>query len=113
VNAGVSLSGVSISDLLAPLPLGIAAGLFIGKQIGIFGASYVLIKSKLVSMPENASWMQLYAVSVIAGIGFTMSLFIGSLAFQDPALQEMVKIGVIAGSLLCVLWGAVVLRMIR
>jgi NhaA family Na+:H+ antiporter len=112
-SAGVDLKGLTPESFLEPLPLGIALGLFIGKQIGIFGTSLVLIKSKLVAMPEAASWKHLYAVSIIAGIGFTMSLFIGMLAFSDPHLQEMVKVGVISGSLLCIVWGAVVLRMIK
>jgi len=112
-SAGVDLKGLTVSSFLEPLPLGIALGLFIGKQIGIFGVSFLLIKSKLVAMPEAAGWKHLYAVSVIAGIGFTMSLFIGMLAFSDPQLQEMVKVGVISGSLLCIVWGAVVLRLIK
>lgn len=111
-SAGVDLKGLSISSFLEPLPLGIALGLFVGKQIGIFGTSWVLIKTKLVDMPEATRWKHLYAVSVIAGVGFTMSLFIGMLAFSDPHLQEMVKVGVIAGSLLCVIWGGIVLRFV-
>ncbi len=111
-SAGVDLKGLSLSSFLQPLPLGIALGLFIGKQIGIFGTSWLLIKTKLVSMPEATKWRHLYAVSVIAGIGFTMSLFIGMLAFSDPLLQELVKVGVISGSLLCILWGGIVLRVV-
>lgn len=109
-SAGVSLQGLELANFIEPLPLGIAFGLFFGKQIGIFGTSFLLIKSKLVSMPEATGWRHLYAVSVVAGIGFTMSLFIGMLAFSSPHLHEMVKIGVISGSLLCILWGGVVLR---
>jgi len=109
-SAGVDLKGLSVSGLLEPLPLGIALGLFFGKQIGIFGTSWLLIKTRLVSMPDATRWRHLYAVSVIAGIGFTMSLFIGMLAFNDAHLQEMVKVGVIGGSLLCILWGGIVLR---
>lgn len=109
-SAGVDLKGLSIASLLEPLPLGIALGLFIGKQIGIFGTSFLLIKSKLVAMPDASGWRHLYAVSVVAGIGFTMSLFIGMLAFSDPHLQEMVKLGVIGGSLLCIVWGAIILK---
>lgn len=111
-SAGVDLKGLTLASFLEPLPLGIALGLFIGKQIGIFGTSWLLIKTKLVTMPEAASWKHLYAVSIIAGIGFTMSLFIGMLAFSDPHLQEMVKVGVIGGSLLCIVWGALILRMV-
>lgn len=109
-SAGVDLKGLTFSSFLEPLPLGIALGLFIGKQIGIFGTSWLLIKTKLVSMPDATQWKHLYAVSIIAGIGFTMSLFIGMLAFSDPHLQEMVKVGVISGSLLCIVWGGIVLR---
>ena len=111
-SAGVDLKGLTLASFLEPLPLGIALGLFIGKQIGIFGTSFVLIKLKIIAMPEAASWKHLYVVSIIAGIGFTMSLFIGMLAFSDPHLQEMVKVGVISGSVLCIVWGAVVLRMV-
>lgn len=111
-SAGVDLKGLSLSSFIEPLPLGIALGLFLGKQIGIFGTSWILIKTKLVSMPEGTSWRHLYSVSVIAGIGFTMSLFIGMLAFSDQHLQEMVKVGVIVGSLLCVVCGGIVLRFI-
>lgn len=109
-SAGVDLKGLSLSSFLEPLPLGIALGLFVGKQIGIFGTSWLLIKTKLVGMPDATKWRQLYAVSVIAGIGFTMSLFIGMLAFDDAHLQEMVKVGVIGGSLMCILWGGIVLK---
>jgi NhaA family Na+:H+ antiporter len=110
-SAGVDLKGLSLSDFAAPLPLGIAMGLFIGKQLGIFSVAWVLIKSGIVNMPDAASWRHIYAVSIIAGIGFTMSLFIGMLAFHDAHMQEMVKVGVISGSLLCIIWGAIVLRL--
>ena len=111
-SAGVDLRGLKIANFIEPLPLGIAFGLFFGKQIGIFGTTFLLIKSKLVSMPEATGWRHLYAVSVVAGIGFTMSLFIGMLAFSSPYLYEMVKIGVISGSLLCIVWGGVVLKLV-
>jgi len=110
-NAGVDLTGLSVSALLAPLPLGIALGLFIGKQIGIFGTSWLLVKTKLVSMPQAATWMHIYAVSIIAGIGFTMSLFIGILAFRDIHLQELAKLGVISGSLLSIIFGGIILKL--
>jgi NhaA family Na+:H+ antiporter len=112
-SAGVDLRGMTFDSFLEPLPLGIALGLFIGKQIGIFGTSFLLIQSKLVAMPEASEWKHIYAVSILAGIGFTMSLFIGMLAFSDPHLQEMVKVGVISGSLLCIAWGAIVLKAIK
>ncbi len=111
-SAGVDLKGLSLSSFLEPLPLGIALGLFVGKQIGIFGTSWLLIKTKLVGMPDATKWRHLYAVSVIAGIGFTMSLFIGMLAFDNAHLQEMVKVGVIGGSLMCILWGGIVLKIV-
>ncbi len=111
--AGVSLQGFGMESLLQPLPLGIMLGLFAGKQIGIFGISYAAIKTKLLPMPEGANWIQIYAVSVIAGIGFTMSLFIGLLAFDDHMMQDMVRAGVLAGSLISVIWGAIILKMAR
>jgi NhaA family Na+:H+ antiporter len=113
VSAGVSLQGLSLEQALAPIPLGIMLGLFIGKQIGIFGTTWICIKSGIAAMPEGASWKYIYGVSILAGIGFTMSLFIGLLAFTDPALQDEVKIGVLAGSLLSTIWGAAVLKWAR
>jgi Na+:H+ antiporter, NhaA family len=99
-NAGVSLAGFTPDALLAPIPLGIAAGLFLGKQAGVFTASWLAIRLKLARLPDGASWLQLYAVSVLTGIGFTMSLFIGLLAFPTaPQAQDAVKIGVLLGSL--------------
>lgn len=98
-NAGVNFSGMSFSSLLEPLPLGIALGLFVGKQIGVFGASYLMIKSGLAKMPEGANWGMLYGVSLLCGIGFTMSLFIGGLAFDDAAHATAIRLGVLAGSL--------------
>lgn len=109
-SAGVSFSGISFPDIMQPLPLGIALGLFLGKQIGIFGTTWILIKLRFASKPEDTGWIHLYGVSVIAGIGFTMSLFIGLLAFPDEKMQEMAKIGVIGGSLLSTIWGFLVLR---
>jgi NhaA family Na+:H+ antiporter len=111
--AGVSLQGLGLEQLLAPLPLGVALGLFIGKQIGIFGACLLLIRTRLIAMPEGARWRDIYAVSIVAGVGFTMSLFISLLAYQDPALQELAKIGTLTGSTLAILWGIVVMRWIR
>jgi Na+:H+ antiporter, NhaA family len=109
-NAGVDIKGFSLATAFEPLPLGIALGLFMGKQIGIFATSWLAIKSKLIRMPSGTQWRHFYAVSVIAGIGFTMSLFIGMLAFPDAVLQDKVKVGVLMGSLLCILWGGLVLR---
>ena len=109
-NAGVALGDFTLMKLIAPIPLGIALGLFAGKQIGIFGASWLAIKSGLCRMPEGANWAQIYAVSIIAGVGFTMSLFIGMLAFTDPAYAADVRIGVLSGSLLSAIIGYLVLR---
>ncbi len=110
VNAGVSLSGVTVSSLLAPLPFGIAAGLFIGKQLGIFASIWMMVKLKLASRPKDANWTQIYGVSLLCGIGFTMSLFIGGLAFKDPGLNDAVKIGVLMGSVLSAIAGYTLLR---
>jgi NhaA family Na+:H+ antiporter len=111
-NAGVSLEGFELGALFAPLPLGIAAGLFVGKQIGIFGAVWLSVKFGLATQLRGATWLQIYGVSVLCGIGFTMSLFIGVLAFPGaPALIEEAKIGVILGSALSALVGYTVLRL--
>jgi Na+:H+ antiporter, NhaA family len=109
-NAGVSLGGVGLDVLIAPLPLGIALGLFIGKQVGIFTSVWLCVKSGLVVRPRDASWAQVYGVALLCGIGFTMSLFIGGLAFTDPALGDAVKIGVLTGSVLSALCGYALLR---
>jgi NhaA family Na+:H+ antiporter len=110
VSAGVDIRGIALNTVFSNIPLGIMLGLFAGKQIGIFGSTWLLITSKLVAMPEGTHWRHIYAVSVVAGIGFTMSLFIGMLAYHTPEQHELVKLGVLAGSLLSTLWGAVVLR---
>ena len=113
-NAGVSLGGLGLADLLAPLPLGIAAGLFLGKQVGVFLTTWAAVTLGWAVRPEDASWLQVYGVSLLAGIGFTMSLFIGMLAFPDsPAQQDAVKIGVLAGSVLSAVTGAVVLLLAK
>ena len=109
-NAGVSLEGIGVAEILAPLPLGIAAGLFLGKQIGIFGAVWLAVRFGIASRLRGATWLQIYGVSILCGIGFTMSLFIGALAFPaDPRLVEEAKIGVLAGSFLSALAGFAVL----
>lgn len=109
-NAGVAFADMSPATLLEPVPLGIGLGLLLGKQVGVFAASLAVIKAGLAELPMYASWRQLYGVSVLCGIGFTMSLFIGLLAFPDvPHLQDEVKLGVLAGSLLSALIGAVLL----
>jgi NhaA family Na+:H+ antiporter len=97
-NAGVVLEGMSFADLLSPLPLGIAAGLVIGKQIGVFGVTFALVKLGWARLPTGANWAHIYGVACLAGIGFTMSLFIGSLSFDDPILMNAVRLGVLSGS---------------
>jgi Na+:H+ antiporter, NhaA family len=107
-NAGVALGG-DIAPL-APLPLAIALGLFVGKQVGVFGSVWLAVKLKLATRPSKASWPQVYGVSLLCGIGFTMSLFIGGLAFPDQPQADAVKIGVLMGSLLSAVVGVAVLR---
>ncbi|MGI9189838.1 MAG: Na+/H+ antiporter NhaA [Longimicrobiaceae bacterium] len=111
-NAGVSFKGVSAATLWQPLPLGIAGGLFVGKQVGVFGFCWLAIRAGLARLPTEAGWTHLYGVSLLAGIGFTMSLFIGSLAFPagDPDYGTAVRLGVLAGSLLSGAVGYLVLR---
>ena len=105
-NAGVSLEGLSFSSLLDKVPLGIVLGLFIGKQLGVFIFSYVSIKLKVAQMPSNTSWYNFYGVGVLTGIGFTISLFVGNLAFvENMQYMDGVKIGVLTGSLLSTLFG--------
>ena len=105
-NAGVSLEGISFDALLKPVPLGILCGLFFGKQIGVFLFSYIAVKLNLAQKPNNSNWLALYAVSILTGIGFTMSLFVGNLAFANsPMYLDGVKIGVLSGSLLSTLAG--------
>ena len=105
-NAGFILNDVSINTLLAPVPLGILCGLFFGKQIGVFLFSFLSVKFKLAEMPSNSNWIKFYGIGILTGIGFTMSLFIGNLAFLDyPNDLDGVKIGVLAGSLLSALVG--------
>ena len=112
-NAGVSFSGLSASALLGPVPLGIALGLFVGKQIGVFGSAWITIRAGWVDLPANATWAQLYGVALLCGIGFTMSLFIGLLAFPSSAeLQDATKIGVLAGSIISAITGALLLRLV-
>jgi Na+:H+ antiporter, NhaA family len=109
-NAGVPLSGLSLDSLLSPLPLGIAMGLFIGKQVGVFAFSEIALRLDLADMPAGASRLQCYGVALLCGIGFTMSLFIGALAFPDrPELGDATKIGVLLGSALSALAGYLLL----
>lgn len=111
VNAGVDLRQVSFESLLGPVPLGIATGLFLGKQIGVFGFSFIAIKLKLASMPAHSTWLQLYGVSILTGIGFTMSLFVDSLAFKDDALYEYAdRLAILGASFVSGVIGYMVLR---
>ena len=112
-NAGVVLHGISLNTLMAPVPLGILCGLFFGKQIGVFLFSYLSIKFKLAEMPTNSNWLKLYGVGILTGIGFTMSLFVGNLAFFDQTqYSDGVKIGVLTGSLLSTLVGYLLLLIV-
>jgi NhaA family Na+:H+ antiporter len=99
-----------LKALLSPVSLGIIVGLFIGKQIGIFAFSFLAVKLKLSSLPEGVNWKNLYGAGILAGIGFTMSLFIAGLAFNDPALLDLSKIGVLSGSLLSGIVGFMFLK---
>lgn len=114
-NAGVNLSNIGAETFFSPVTLGIALGLFIGKQIGIFGICWLAIKMKLTELPKGATWLQFYGVSLLCGIGFTMSLFIGTLAFEDQGLayQTTVKLGVIMGSLASAILAVVVLNLAK
>ena len=109
-NAGVSFAGVTLAALAAPLPFGIAAGLFIGKLVGICGASTVLVGLGLARLPEGSNWRQLVGVAALCGVGFTMSLFIGSLAFEGPEYFTPLRLGVIVGSTLSGVAGYLLLR---
>src|SRR5262249_6799831 len=92
-NAGVSLTGLSLASLLAPVPLGIALGLFLGKQVAVTAATWLSVRLDLGALPAGASWLHVYGVAVLTGIGFTMSLFIGTLAFVDAAAAPTVRLG--------------------
>ncbi len=115
VNAGIDLAGVGIADLLHSVPLGIAAGLFLGKQLGIFVLCFLAIKLGIARLPDGAGWGGLYGVSILCGVGFTMSLFIGSLAFENTIIEQSMvfdeRLGIILGSLLSGIVGYIVLRL--
>ncbi|TGR19283.1 MULTISPECIES: Na+/H+ antiporter NhaA [unclassified Mesorhizobium] len=111
-NAGVPLAGLSFGALIEPLTLGVAAGLVLGKLVGVFGSSALAIRFGLADLPAHAGWVHMLGISLLCGIGFTMSLFIGLLAFaSDVALQDAVKVGILAGSFIAALLGAAVLLM--
>jgi NhaA family Na+:H+ antiporter len=110
-NAGVDLRGVDLDALTGAVPLGIALGLFLGKQLGVFGLTFVAVKSGLARLPTGVNWLQVYGVACLTGVGFTMSLFIGSLAFSTPEALDQVRLGVLMGSVASGLLGFAVLRM--
>ncbi len=112
-NAGLSFAGIGRETLFAPVTHGIALGLFVGKQAGVLGAVRLATALRLAPLPEGADWLQLWGVTLLCGIGFTMSLFIGALAFADPARAAEVKLGVLGGSLLSAVAGFAVLRLAR
>jgi len=111
-NAGVDLRNVSVNDLTHPVVLGVALGLIIGKQLGIFGAVFAMVKCGLVPMPTEANWKHVYGTAIVCGIGFTMSIFVSILAFEPGHAQEMAKGGVILGSLISALFGYIFLRLV-
>lgn len=111
-NAGINFTGVGFEDLLHPVPVGIALGLFIGNQIGVFGFCWLAIKLGLARLPQGMSWLTLYGTSALCGVGFTMSLFIGSLAFEETGVNLLFdeRIGIVSGSLMAGILGYLVLR---
>jgi len=110
-NAGVQLVGTTADQIFNPIVIGIVAGLFIGKQVGIFGACWLAVKAGVAKLPEGTNWLQLYGVTLLCGIGFTMSLFIGSLAFEHQGMEHInsVKVGVLTGSILSAILGAYII----
>lgn len=112
-NAGVVLTGLSVGDLIAPLPLGIALGLLIGKQVGVFGVCFAMVKLGLAKLPTGATWTHVWGVACLAGVGFTMSLFIGGLSFDSQELMNQTRLGVLSGSVISGIMGFVILRLAR
>ena len=110
LNAGVSFAGIGLATVLMPVPLGIALGLFVGKQVGIFGAAWLAVKAGLASLPEKVTWRQLYGTAILGGIGFTMSLFLGTIAFDHERYAAAIRIGVLAGSVVSGVVGYLWLR---
>jgi NhaA family Na+:H+ antiporter len=113
INAGIGFGGVTRQVLLDPVTIGIVLALFLGKQLGVMGAAWLVVRLKLAALPRGVGWRQFYGVALLCGIGFTMSLFIGFLAFDDPARMAEVKLGVIGGSLLSAAAGALWLGLAR
>jgi NhaA family Na+:H+ antiporter len=112
-NAGLSFADLSLSSIVEPVPLGIAAGLFLGKQIGVFGAAALVIRAGWAELPANAGWVTLWGTSILTGIGFTMSLFIGTLAFGESDTEAVMRLGVLVGSALSAIVGAAVLGLAK
>ncbi len=114
VNAGVDLRGISLEDMTGSVPMGIMFGLFIGKQVGVFGFSWLAIKFGLASLPKDSNWLQLYGLSILTGIGFTMSLFVDSLAYDDTQIYHYAdKLAILLGSVLSGLIGYIILRIAK
>ncbi len=109
-NAGLDLSSFNLSMLTGTIPLGIIAGLFIGKQIGVFSFIWLGVKLKLCEKPDDLKWLHIYGLSILTGIGFTMSLFIGTLAYDDPAILAQVRLSILVASAMAVVWGYAVLK---
>jgi len=109
-NAGVTFEGIGIGSFVEPVKLGISTGLFVGKQVGVFGALWLMIGLGVARMPEGVNWAQLYGVSLLCGIGFTMSLFIGGLAWEHSDFDAPIRLGVITGSILSAVFGSVILH---
>jgi Na+:H+ antiporter, NhaA family len=112
-NSGVPLAGVTLDSLMAPIPLGVALGLFVGKQAGVFIVSWFAVRIGMARLPDDVSWGQFYGMAVLTGIGFTMSLFIGTLAFADAAAGAGVRLGVLVGSALSAVLGLAVLSVAK
>ena len=112
-NAGVSFAGITPAVFQEPLTLGVASGLVVGKLVGVFGAVFLMVRSGLADLPAGAGWGQILGVALLCGIGFTMSLFIGLLAFDDPAIQDKIKLGILSGSLIAGVSGYALLRLAR
>jgi NhaA family Na+:H+ antiporter len=111
-NSGLSLAGVDAGSLLSGVPLGIAVGLFVGKQMGVFGTAWALVKLRVAALPAGSTWLSLHGVAILTGIGFTMSLFIGGLAFGHCGYDctTLTRLGVIVGSVASALFGWLVLH---
>ena len=109
LNAGVSFADFSIDNLFHPVIIGVSFGLILGKQLGIFSAVYILVQSKAIKMPTKTTWPEIYGTAILCGIGFTMSLFVATLAFPPGITQEMAKVGIFIGSITAGLLGAIVL----